>query len=264
MSSGGVLSALFTEKVRVITAGAFLLFVSFSSPADEVIQAHQLEKKNISETAASQQRINSSSDLAFALKADIEALQAEVDSLTIYRDHLESLVQSQEQEMRSLDEQLAQIDTTKRSVVPLMYRMLDGLKAIIESDKPIRLQARQQRLDKLEAMMGKANISDAEKYRRILEAYQIELDYGTKLGHFTGSILADGANREAEQLYIGRVVLVARSLDLQHFWSWDTQQARWLPLPAELGPEVNKAFAIANKQASPALLTLPVSLKEAK
>jgi chromosome segregation ATPase len=248
----------------MITAGAFLLFVSLSSPADEISQAHTLEKKNIDATVASQQRIDTSSDQAFALKADIEALQAEVDSLTIYRDHLESLVQSQEQEMRSLDEQLDQIDITKRSVVPLMYRMLDGLNTLIEGDKPIRPQVRQQRLEKLDTMMGKANISDAEKYRRILEAYQIELDYGTKLGHFTGSILVDGVTREAEQLYIGRVVLVARSLDQQHFWSWDTQQEHWSPLSAELGPEVNKAFAIANKQALPALLTLPVSLQEGK
>ncbi|WP_245883947.1 DUF3450 domain-containing protein [Vibrio albus] len=262
MSSGGVISRLLIGKTQMMVACILFLSASLPSSADEISQAHKLEKKNINETADSQQRINKSSDHAFALKADIESLRAEVESLTIYRDHLESLVLSQEQEMKSLDEQLAQIDTTKRSVVPLMYRMMDGLKAIITEDKPIRLKARQQRLESLQVMMTQANISDAEKYRRILEAYQIELEYGTKLGNFTGRIVADGVAREAEQLYIGRVVLVARSLDQQQFWSWDTVQHHWIELSPELGSEVNQAFAIAGRQASPDILTLPVSLKE--
>lgn len=62
-----------------------------------------------------------------------------------------------------------------------MYKMIDGLKNTVKNDKPLRAEQRYQRIEKLETMMTIANVSDAEKYRRILEAYQIELDYGTSL-----------------------------------------------------------------------------------
>ncbi len=261
MSSGDVMSRLTRDVSRMVTVCVFPFLVT-TAFADELSQANTLEKKNISESVKSQQRINTSSDRSFTLKADIESLEAEVASLKIYRDHLDSLVLSQQQELSSLDDQLTQIDITKRSVVPLMYRMLDSLESSITNDKPIRPEARKVRLNDLKSMMSKANISDAEKYRRILEAYQIELDYGIKLGSFKGTISADGITREAEQLYIGRAVLVARSLDQQTFWSWNTQQKQWDELSSAMGSEINKAFAIAYKQASPNILTLPVSLKE--
>ena len=35
---------------------------------------------------------------------------------------------------------------------------------------------------------------------------------------------------------------------------------QWLPLDNQFAPEIDNAFAIANKQASPALISLPVSL----
>lgn len=263
MSLGNLFSRLpACSAWMVVAACTFSSAVSFSASSDDIGQAHLIEKQNISEQQQSQLRVNKSSDHAFRLQAEIAALEAEAENLTIYRDHLGRLVFSQEQEIASLDQQLAQIDDTKRSVVPLMYRMLDGLEAIIASDKPVRIQARQRRLNKLKTMMAQANISDAEKYRRILEAYQIELDYGTKLGSYKGVIRTDNVEREAEQLYIGRVVLVARSLDRSRFWSWDTERKRWHSLSPEYGSEINKAFAIANKQASPDILTLPVSVKE--
>ncbi|MCV5804624.1 DUF3450 domain-containing protein, partial [Escherichia coli] len=69
-------------------------------------------------------------------------------------------------------------------------------------------------------MMTRADVADAEKFRRILEAYQIEMDYGTKLGVYQGKInLGDNEAVEADILYLGRLSLVARSLSGETFWS---------------------------------------------
>ncbi|MEI8634045.1 DUF3450 family protein [Vibrio sp. PP-XX7] len=51
-----------------------------------------------------------------------------------------------------------------------MYQMIDGLKAQIVQDKPIKLAQRKARVAKLSALMGQADVSDAEKYRRILRS----------------------------------------------------------------------------------------------
>jgi hypothetical protein len=57
--------------------------------------------------------------------------------------------------------------------------------------------------------MGRADVAEAEKYRRILEAYQIEIDYGTNLGACPAEIELNDGISQVEQLYFGRVSLVS-------------------------------------------------------
>ncbi|GAL32750.1 TonB system biopolymer transport component [Vibrio maritimus] len=247
--------------LRLTLCSLPLLSLSSFANANDLNTARNVEAKTITQSAQSQARINKSSDKAFELKSEIAMLEQEVANLEVYERHLKDVVNNQEQEMASIDVQLEQISDTRQGVVPLMYQMLEGLEQHIASDKPIRQQTRLARLDELKALMPQADVSDAEKYRRILEAYQIEMDYGIKLGSYR-SLINVGSEIEAEQLYLGRLSLVARSLDRNQYWTWDSLQNNWVAVDAALAPQIDKAFAIANKQASPALIELPVSLQK--
>ncbi|MDF2155782.1 DUF3450 domain-containing protein [Vibrio sp. CAU 1672] len=250
-----------------IKSGLALFITALAVPAlaTNLDDAQAVQSNTNQASAISQQRINVSAEKALALEAEIERLQEEISNLQIYRDHLASLVDSQNQEVISLNEQIEQIAHTRQGVVPLMYHMLDGLKTIVANDKPIRKAQREARIAKLDAMMSRADVADAEKFRRILEAYQIEMDYGTKLGIYQGKItLGNDEQIEADVLYLGRVSLVARSLSGQAFWSWSQQQRAWLPAGSEQKAQLDKAFAMANKQIAPGMLTLPVSLAAAE
>ncbi len=146
-----------------------------------------------------------------------------------------------------------------------MYKMIDGLKNTVKNDKPLRAEQRYQRIEKLETMMTIANVSDAEKYRRILEAYQIELDYGTKLGVYQGEISFDNGKKiQANILYLGRISLIARNFNQDKYWTWDQKAKAWILLDSSLNSELDKAYAVANKEIAPSLLTLPVSLNIAE
>jgi hypothetical protein len=228
----------------------------------DATQSINIDAQTINQSAKSQARINTISDKTFELKSDIAMLEQEVANLEVYQKHLQAVVGNQEQEMASINTQLEQISDTRQGVVPLMYQMLSGLEDHVGQDKPIRITARLARLEELRSLMPQADVSDAEKYRRILEAYQIEMDYGIKLGSYR-SLINVGSEIEAEQLYLGRLSLVARSLDRSQYWSWDSNQNRWIETDAALAPQIDKAFAIANKQATPSLLELPVSLTPA-
>lgn len=248
--------------LRLTLCSLPLLSVNSFATANDLNSARNVEAQTITQSAQSQTRINKSSDKAFELKSDIAMLEQEVANLEVYEKHLQAVVANQEEEMASIDTQLEQISATRQGVVPLMYQMLAGLEAHIKQDKPIRIDTRLARLDELKALMPQADVSDAEKYRRILEAYQIEMDYGIKLGSYRGLIHV-GNDIEAEQLYLGRLSLVARSLDRNQYWSWDINQNRWVAVDSALAPQIDKAFAIAHKQASPSLVELPVSLTPA-
>lgn len=248
------------------TSLALILATSASTTmaANSLDSAQSIQSKTNAASASSQKRIDVSAEKTLTLKAEIEQLEEEVKNLKVYRDHLTALVASQDQEVASLDSQIEEIKSTRQGIVPLMYQMVDGLKQIVAQDVPIKLVQRQERIAKLESMMTRADVSDAEKYRRILEAYQIELDYGTKLGLYQGEISVNDESREADVLYLGRISLVARSLNGSKFWSWDQKSNQWLNVDASLKSELDKAFSIAAKQTAPSLITLPISLKVAE
>lgn len=229
--------------------------------ADSLDNARAIESKINAASSKSQKKIDKSAEATLSTMAEIEQLQEEVKNLTVYRDHLARLVDSQNTEAESLNDQINGIKETRQGVVPLMYNMIDGLKDIVANDKPIRRDQRLARIAKLELMMAQADISDAEKYRRILESYQIEMDYGTKMGIFQGQVaLSEQEKIEADLLYLGRISLVARSLDGKRYWAWNDSQNDWQTLDSQYSTDIDKAYAIASKQAAPSLITLPVSV----
>ncbi|RTZ16769.1 DUF3450 domain-containing protein [Vibrio aquaticus] len=252
--------------MKLVKSSFALIVATYSSTlmATSLDQAQKIQSQTHSSSASSQKRIDASAEKTLALQAEIEQLQEEVKNLSVYRDHLTALVNSQNAEVDSLDRQIDQIKETRQGIVPLMYQMIDGLIEHVEQDMPIKAEQRQQRVEKLEQMMTRADVSDAEKYRRILEAYQIELDYGTKLGHYQGQIVVNGESLETDVLYLGRLSLVARSLNGTHFWSWNQASNAWQELDASMKTDIDKAFSIATKQSAPSLITLPVSLTQAE
>ncbi|GEA61490.1 DUF3450 domain-containing protein [Vibrio comitans] len=250
-----------TRMRYLLVAGLSMTSSLAMANEQATLQKSQNIETQITQSAAkTQNRVANSSDKAMQLEADIAGLKQEVHNLSVYNSHLEGLIASQGKELEGFDTQLSQIDDTRQSIVPLMYEMLEGLEKLNAEDRPIRTETRATRLDSLNEMMTQADVSDAEKYRRILEAYQIEMDYGTKMGAYSGTIEVDGKPIIAEQLYIGRVSLVARSNDRQRYWAWDDNSNLWVPQNGSVGREIDKAFDIAAKQASPSLLELPISL----
>ncbi|MCU8282417.1 DUF3450 domain-containing protein, partial [Vibrio vulnificus] len=238
-------------------AGAALLLWAVSSGAmsNDLEQAQKIQNRTHTAASKSQSVINVSADKSQLLQAEIEILKEEVRNLELYQRHLTSMIANQEQEKSSLAKQIQDIQVTRQGIVPLMYDMLDTLKTTINQDMPIKWQQRQERIEKLEQMMVRADVADAEKFRRILEAYQIELDYGSKLSAYQDPItLADGKQIEVEQLHLGRVSLIARTLNANQFWYWDKNQRHWLSLTTIPSTDVNRAFDIAAQKVAPAML----------
>ena len=86
-------------------------------------------------------------------------------------------------------------------------------------------------------MMSRADVTISEKYRRILEAYQVELDYGRTLEAYEGKLGSGDDARTVQFLRVGRVALLYQTLDGKETGYWDARQeelGRRRPLPARL------------------------------
>jgi hypothetical protein len=109
----------------------------------------------------------------------------------------------------------------------------------------------------LKEIMGRADVAISEKYRRILEAYQIELEYGRTFDAYEGS-MGDGATaRTVQFIRLGRVSLMYRTLDGSEVGYWDAQQKTWVQ-DNTYADIVREALAVARKEGAPDLIRVPV------
>ena len=182
---------------------------------------------------------------------------ADAESLERYNNQLQEQVRSQEEEIASIERQLVEIETTNREVQPLMQQMVDTLARFVELDVPFLIDERTNRVQGLKDMMGRADVTISEKYRRILEAYQIELEYGRTLDAYEGRLVGAGDERTVEFVRLGRISLMYRTLDGTETGYWDNGQKQWVP-DNSYAEAVEEALRVARRDGAPELLTVPV------
>jgi hypothetical protein len=171
-----------------------------------------------------------------------------------YNATIERQMASQQAEIAALEEQLAAIDQTAIDVQPLLQRMFDDLAQFVSNDVPFLKEERSERVERLREMMGRVETSASEKFRRLIEAYQIELEYGRTMDAYRGT-LADG--REVEFVRLGRVTLLYRTPDGRETGYWDRDQKTWVA-DNRFRDSISQALRIAKEEQAPDLITVPV------
>ena len=99
-----------------------------------------------------------------------------------------------------LDEQLVQVVVMQRQIPPLAQKMLDSLESFISLDTPFRKEERQNRIDLVRSSLAKPKVTASEQVRQVLEAYNIEAEYGRKIDTYE-STLNDGTFRRPVMIY---------------------------------------------------------------
>lgn len=243
------------QKILFITP--LLIFTLFSQATD----IEQLQKSSMNDQHKSQQsqlNINTLDEQKRVLIEQVTSLQAEAESLEIYNQYLALLLVDQESEKSSLNSQISGVLETRQGLIPLMMSMLENLQAFVALDAPFLTTERTLRITQLQKMMAKADVSDAEKFRRLLTAYHIEAEYGSKMGQYQDALILDGVERTVNYFYLGRVVFVAVSLDSNSVWLWDQKAHHWMVIDSSYARDINEAIRIAQKIDIPALLKLPL------
>jgi len=107
--------------------------------------------------------------------------------------------------------------------------------------------------------MGNPDIAVAQRYRLIVEAYQIENEYGRTIGAEKGSIDDGGTLRTGEFLRVGRIALIFKTEDDSVMKIWDQKQKGWVNLPRSYLPDVRTGLRMAKEQTAPNILPVPVT-----
>jgi hypothetical protein len=183
-------------------------------------------------------------------------LVADAESIAAFNALIQRQIGSQESELAELQAQLATLDTTGAEFGPLLERMFASLEQFVASDVPFidPVSDRKARIERLRELMTTEGTSPAERFRRLMEAYQIEMEYGRTMSDYKGS-LPDG--REAEFVRVGRVSLLYRTVDGSEAGYWDAAQKQWV-IDGDYSGAILEALRISRKELAPDLIEVPV------
>lgn len=245
-------NTLVKTAILLILGGVWIV----NSATAQVLQSTISTQNNINDAAeASQNRVDSVADETEDILNQFRQVVSETESLKIYNAQLQRIVTNQRGELQSINSQLAQLESTDRSITPLMIDMVDTLEQIVERDVPFKLDERRARVSDMRILLDDPNVTVSDKYRRILTVYQGEISYGRLTSAYDGN-LPD--NTKVTFLKIGRTLLFYQSLDgLTTGW-WNPESRSYETIGAEHRLAVKDGIAIAQNRRASDLVSLPV------
>ena len=248
----------------LVSAGALVgaAAVTQASTLDSVLKVG--DAKNAA-ARKSQEKIDRLADETRDLLTDYKTVMKQIDGLIVYNERLQRQIDNQVKRIGEIDEAIAQTTIISRQMTPLVIRMIDGLEKFVELDVPFHMDERQQRIAFLRSNLDRSDVSVAEKFRQVLEAYKIENEYGRKIDAYKGSVEIDGTERDVNFLRVGRIALLYQTTDTEISGAWDQSSRSWVPLErGEYRNAIMKGLRIARKEASIDLMNLPVAAPEAQ
>jgi len=245
----------------VLSAGALVGSVAVADETlEEILQVGQAKT---TQAQQSQQRIDRLAQETEDLLQQFRVVNREIEGLRTYNSQLERQLTAQRRVLDDLAESIDQVTVIERQIQPLVLRMLDALEQFVELDKPFHVDERRSRIENLRANQDRADISVAEKFRQVLEAYRIESEYGRFLDTYRDSLEIDGQEREVNILRVGRVSLMYQTTDTERQGAWDSEQEAWVELDRSYRNSILKGLRIARDQAGQDIMMLPVQAPEA-
>jgi len=225
-----------TTNWRLAVAGAAtacLLVVSAPAMAQLNETVNEAERSTAA-AAASQARIDGLADQRGDLFREYRATLQRIDAQQLFVDQKKVFLASQTNEITDLERQIAEVEDVLRNLLPMQYEMIENLQAFLDVDIPFLRDERAERVARLTGYMNNPAIAPAERYRLIVEAYEIEADYGRFLRTWSGPLIRDPLSDEppdesvktVDYLLIGRVAFLYAAQDGSEMGIWNAEIGR--------------------------------------
>jgi hypothetical protein len=244
----------------------FALVLALAPPASGQDTLKQIEQQGIARTGEgqkAQQKIDTLHADTRTMIDDYYARLKLVEGLRLYNSMLQRQLDNQVAEIDILQNSIGNVATVERQVLPLMSRMIDGLEQFIALDVPFLTQEREKRTTKLRELLPRSDVTVAEKTRRVLEAYQIENDYGRTIEAYKDKLALDNASFDAEFLRIGRIGLMYRTVGNGDVGYWDKDRKGWVPLDAvPYRRYIEQGLKVAKQEIAPELISIPLNPRQ--
>jgi len=243
--------------IATLALGAF----SINASAADVSSALKIQQKSQKQGIKSQNKIDSLDDQTSSMLHEYREINAKLEEMQAYNDQLQREVKDQEAEIVRLDTERLEIEQTRRHLVPMMLDMRDVFTKFVDLDTPFLPDERKMRVEQLQKVMDRSDVPLAEKFRRLIEAYRVEAEYGYSIESYRGELVTD-KTRTVDFLRLGRVGLYYLTLDGKESGFYNPKSQNWQILTSEFNEPIKDGLLMARKQLPPNLLILPFTSPE--
>ena len=256
-----ILSLLVAGKVLSQEGEVEPISITPKVTVDDVLSAGAEKIQNAKTSQITVDRIADQTD---SLLQEFKQVNKQIENLRVYNSQLERQISSQKRIMEELKESISNATVIERGVTPLMISMLSSLEDFIQLDMPFKKEARLDAVSDLEINLDSAKFSAAEKFRQILELYDIESDYSLSIESYRDlvDINSDGNEVEVDMLRIGRVALMYQTKDKSQSGAWNKDTSSWETLGSEYRRPIDQGIRIARKVNTQDVMEMPITAPE--
>lgn len=238
----------------------FILVFSINSLiSQEIVDSTinlSVESSNLSVDA--QEKIEELDEISKKLYFDYKDTLNEYKALKSYDDQLSKIIDAQFAEIANINNQIDSLDDINIDILPLLKTMTDTLRKVINIDIPFLKEPRIDRVNNLDELLLRADITTAEKFRKVFEAYQIEANFGKTIENYPGYIVLNGAEVAVDFFRLGRLGLYYRTPNGKETGFWNLNTNDWSHEGSSLDDDIKVALDISNRQSPPNFITLPL------
>lgn len=240
--------------MTLILIPAFLL--SQEKPGSEELV--EVVDRTIGIQQETQQKRDQWADEESELEARYRTARANIEYLSSRKESVQKKYNALMERNDELERRLEESDRLQNSLQDTLNIVLARMEQWVEQDLPFLMEERQARIDMLKKEIAKPDIMGAEKLRRILEALQVEANYGANVEVYQQKINLGGDTLFVDLLHIGRVSLFWKTPDGELVGSYDPASGAWVGLPDKYKRPVSEAMEMASRIRPVELIELPL------
>ena len=148
----------------------FMASMANSADLDDVLGSTD---KKIKAAQSSQKKIDGAADATKDIIEEYRVSSKIVDDLKIYNRKLEIQIEKQTSRLSQVEQSIAEVKVIQRQITPQILKMVNTLEDFVRLDIPFHKKEREQRIAFLRNNIDRPDLSVAEKFRQVLEAYII-------------------------------------------------------------------------------------------
>lgn len=192
------------------------------------------------------------------LTIKLDSLQVQVDQLTATRNDLQSEVETTKERLAKKKRQLADIKLIEDGMEPFLRNLIAAMASFPDQGLPFLPGERRERMERLNIIMDDPEIALSEKYRKTMEALQIEAEFGLTIETTQEMIELEGQEVLVNTFRLGRVGFYFVTLDELSCGFYNLAESKWQPLPERYIRSLQTAVAIADKRRPIEFIDMPL------
>lgn len=242
----------------VLAAAALAVLIASSARTQDAAQLSDTVKKTVETHQQTQKKQQEWANEQADLTARLKAARAQVD-------FFEKKKALEEKEVAALDQGVAELERRMVESVRLNESLIDTLNAVttrletfVEGDLPFLLTERRARIAGVKDALARPDYTGAEKLRRVLEALQVEANYGNVAEVYQEKIVVNEEEIHADMVRVGRVSVYWLTPDGERVGEFDRAQNKWVELDHKHVRAINETREMALRLRSVEVVSLPL------